>query len=150
MPFDHDLVEARLALHHIGTTDLPKLAWDALEAGFDGPATRRLAALHFPTYFQVREILPTILQEWRMTELPPEEAALRLARLRARQILQNNEDPLKHANDFWRLWVESDYCSALHDYGPLADDVYVARESGQADDQIRAWLLEKLKTLAAI
>jgi hypothetical protein len=150
MPFDHDLVEAQLALNHIGTTDMPKLAWDALEAGLDGPATRRLAALHSPTFFQLSEILPTLLQEWRMTELSPEDAALRLAKLRARQILQSNEDPLKHANDFWNLWMESDYCSALHDYGPLADDVHVARECGQTDDQIRGWLLEKLKALAGI
>jgi hypothetical protein len=150
MPFDHDLVEAQLALHHIGATDMPKLAWDALEVGLDGPATRRLAALHFPTYFQLRQILPAVMQEWRMTYLSPKDAAVRLAKFRARQILQNNEDPLKHTNDFWRLWVDSDYCSALHDYGPLADDVHVARESGQTDDQIRASVLVKLKALATI
>lgn len=149
MPFDHDLVEAQLALHHIGTTDMPKLAWDALEGGLDGPATRRLAALHFQTFFQIREILPNVMQEWRMTPLSLEDTTLRLAKLRARQILQSNEDPLKHSNDFWNLWMEADYCPALHEYGPLADDVNVARHGGQSDDEIRAWLLEKLKTLAA-
>jgi hypothetical protein len=150
MPFNHDLVEAQLALHHIGTTDMPKLAWDALEVGLDGPATRRLAALHFPTFFQIREILPNLLREWRMTEISPEDAALRLAKLRARQILQSNEDPLVHNYDFWNLWMESGYCRALHDFGPLADDVHVARECGQTDDEIRALLLEKLKALAAM
>jgi hypothetical protein len=137
MPFDHDLVEAQLALHRIGTTDMPKLAWDALEAGHDGPATRRPAALRFPTIFEFRQILPTITQEWRMTELSPEDAAVRLAKLHARQILEGNADPLKHANDFWNLWMESDCCCALHNYGPLADDVHVARECGQTDDKIR-------------
>jgi hypothetical protein len=150
MPFDHQLVEAQLALNRIGTIDMPKLAWEALEAGLDGPATRRLAALHFPTFFQVRELLPALLQEWRMTSLSPEDAALRLAKLRARQILECNEDPLKHANDFWNLWMESDYCAALDDYGPLADDVHVARSCGQTDDEIRAWLLERLKALATL
>ena len=58
IPFDHDLVEAQLALQRIGTTDMPKLAWDALEAGLDGPATRRLAALHIPTFFELNQILP--------------------------------------------------------------------------------------------
>jgi hypothetical protein len=150
MPFDHDLVEAQLALHHIGSTDMPKLAWDALEAGLDGPSTRRLAALNFPTFFQIREILPNLLREWSMTKLSPEDAALRLAKLRARQILQSNEDPLEQNYDFWNLWMESGYCRALHDFGPLADDVHVARECGRTDDEIRTLLLEKLKALAAM
>lgn len=150
MPFDHDLVEAQLALNRIGTTDMPKLAWDALEAGFDGPATRRLAALHLPTAFELREILPQLMQEWQMRSLSPEDAAVRLAKFRARQILQSNEDPLKHANDFCQMWADAGYCSALSEYGTLAEEVYVARLSGQADDQIRAWLLEKFNALASI
>jgi hypothetical protein len=74
MPVDPELVEAQLALNRIGTTDMPKLvypeprrAWDALEAGRDGAATRRLAALHFPTFFEVREIPPKVFDEWKLT-----------------------------------------------------------------------------------
>jgi hypothetical protein len=156
MPFDPELVEAQLALNRIGTTDMPKLvypeprrAWDALEAGLDGPATRRLAALEFPTFFQVREILLKILEEWHLKQIPKEQAALRLAKRRAREILQSNEDPLKHTSDFSQLWFESDYCAELSDYGELDEWVYVAHYSGQTDNQIRPWLLEKLKALAA-
>jgi hypothetical protein len=56
MFFDRKLLEEQVALkriHHI-----QKLAWDALEAGLDGPAIRRLAALEKPSslewmlYFQ--------------------------------------------------------------------------------------------------
>jgi hypothetical protein len=148
MPFDPELVEAQLALNRIGTTDMPKLAWEALEVGLDGPATRRLAALHFPTFFQVREILPKVLEEWHLKQIPKEQAALRLAKRRAREILQSNEDPLKHANDFFHLWVEADFCKELSDYGELEEEVYLARHSGQSDNQIRPWLLEKLKALA--
>ncbi len=118
-----------MALNRIGTTDLPKLAWDALEAGLDGPATRRLAALHFPTFFQVREILPKVLDEWNLQQIPKQQAALRLAKRRAREILQSNSDPLKHANDFNHLWVEAGYCAELADYGELSDEVYIARAS---------------------
>jgi hypothetical protein len=149
MPFDHELVEAQLALQRIGTTDMPKLAWEALEAGHDGPATRRLAALHFPTVFELREVLPKVMQEWGMAHLSREEAAVRLAKLRAREILRSGDDPLKHANDFLGLWVEANYCSELSEYGELAEEVYVAQVSGETDDQIRAWLVEKLKILAA-
>jgi hypothetical protein len=147
MPFDPELVEAQLALNRIGTTDMPKLAWDALEAGLDGPATRRLAALEFPTFFQVREILPKVLDEWHLKQIPKAEAALRLAKRRAREILQSNSDTLEHA-DFYHLWVESDDCAELAEYGELSEEVYLARDSGQTDNQIRAWLLEKLKSLA--
>jgi hypothetical protein len=89
------------------------------------------------------------MQEWGMSQLAPAQAALYLAKRRAREILQSNDDPLKHANDFWNLWLESDYCSELKEVGPLADDVHVARYSGQPDNKTRAWLLEKLKTLAS-
>jgi hypothetical protein len=155
MSFDPELVEAQLALNRIGTTDMPKLvypeprrAWDALEAGLDGPATRRLAALHFPTFFQVREILPKVLEEWHLKQIPKAEAALRLAKRRAREILQSNEDPLKHTSDFSQLWSESDYCAELGEYGPLDEEVYVARYCGRTEHEIRARLLEKLKALA--
>jgi hypothetical protein len=149
MPFDRELVEAQLALRRIGTTDMPKLAWDALEAGLDGLATRRLAALHRPTFFEVREILPKLLQEWGLEQLPPGQAALRLAKRRAREILQSNEDPLKHSGDFFLIWKEADYCREIADYGELADDVYISLEAGEPENEVRARLLEKLKSLAA-
>jgi hypothetical protein len=148
VPFDPELVEAQLALRRIGTTDMPKLAWEALEAGLDGPATRRLAALRFPTFFEVREILPKVMQEWQITQIPKGQAALRLAKRRAREILQSNDDPLKHADDFYQMWVEADYCRELEEYGELGEWVYIAQDSGETKDEIRPWLLEKLKALA--
>jgi hypothetical protein len=42
------------------------------------------------------------------------------------------------------------YCAELADYRELSDEVYRARDSGQTDNQIRPWLLEKLKALAAL
>jgi hypothetical protein len=147
MPFDRNLVEAQLALNLIGTTELPKLAWAALEAGLDGPATRRLAALRLPTIFEVRQVLPRVMQEWKIAGLPPEQAAVRLAKHRAREILQSNDDPLKHARDFEHMWQQADYCRELGDYGNLDDEIHLARYSGQTDDEIRIWLRAKLQAL---
>ena len=65
MAFEPRVVEARLALHLISATEMPRLAWDALEAGLDGPAIRRLAALEFPTFFQVQKILAQAMEEMR-------------------------------------------------------------------------------------
>ena len=55
MAFEPLAVEARLALNLIASTDMPALAWDAIEAGLDGPAIGRMAALEFPTFFEVQE-----------------------------------------------------------------------------------------------
>jgi hypothetical protein len=55
---------------------------DALEAGFDGPATLRLAVLERPTYFEVPEALPRVLQELGLAQITVGEAALRVANYR--------------------------------------------------------------------
>ena len=104
---------------------------EALLAGLDGPAIRRLAALEFPAFFQVREILAHATEEMRLTKLGKREAALQLAKLRAREILTTNSDPLKHLRDVEHLWVGADYCRELQDYGNLGEDVHVARCMGQ-------------------
>jgi hypothetical protein len=41
VPFDRDQIEAKHALDLIASADMPQIAWDALEANLDGPATRR-------------------------------------------------------------------------------------------------------------
>lgn len=128
---------------------MPKLAWDALEAGLEGPATRRLAALHFPNFFEVREILPKVLHEWGIRQLSREQAALQLAKRPAREILQSNEDPFKHSYDFFSLWVETDYSRELAEYAELAEEVSIAFDAGEPYDKVRGWFLAKLKALAA-
>ena len=148
MAFDPKVVEAQLALNLVSTTDMPKLAWDALEAGLDGPAIRRLAALEFPTAFQVREVLPSVVKEMHLAKIGEVEAALRLAKLRAQEILRSNSDPFKHLRDFEHLWIQAHYCRELQEYGNLDDEVYVARSMSQPEPEIRAWLMERLKKLA--
>lgn len=148
MPFDPRAIEAKLALNRISTVDMPKLACDALEAGLDGPAIRRLASLEFPTFFQIREVLPQAMNEMGLSSMRKEKAALRLAMLRAREILNSHADPFPHLADFAHLWSEADYCRELEDYGNLHDEVYIAKLSGQPEEEIRAWLLQRLNRLA--
>jgi hypothetical protein len=148
MAFEPKVVEAKLALGMIVTTDMPRMAWDALEAGYDGPGIRRLAALDFPTYFQVREVLPRVMEELGIAELTAGEAAHRLAKLRAQQILSSTDDALRHTGDFFHIWVEAGYCRELAGVGSLDDEVYVARSCGQSTAEIRAWMLERLRAMA--
>jgi hypothetical protein len=80
VPFDREQVEARLALNLIASADMPQIAIEALEAGLDGKATRRLAVLEKPTYFEVAEVLPLAMQELELAQIPIGEAAMRVAR----------------------------------------------------------------------
>jgi len=148
MPFDARAVEAKLALNLISSVDMPRLAWEALEAGLDGPAIRRIAALEFPTFFQIQEVLPKAMEEMHLVKLDKALAALQLAKLRAQEILRTGSDPLRHLRDFEHLYIEADYCRALRDYGNLDDEVYVAELMGQSEQEIRSWVMERLKKLA--
>jgi len=89
------------------------------------------------------------VKEMQLSEVGKGEAAFRLAKLRAQQILAASSDPLEHIRDFEHLWFECDYCEELQDYGNLDDDVYVARYMGKSEQEIRVWLIERLKKLAA-
>ena len=126
---------------------MPKVAWDALEAGLDGPGIRRLAALDSPTYFEVRDVLPRAMEEMGLGKLARCAAAVRLAKHQAKEILESGADPLKHARDFEHLWVIAGYPSELCSVGNLYDDVYIA-SGHQSDDTIRKWIVERLKEMA--
>lgn len=103
MPFDRELVEARMSLNLITADDMPKLAWDALESGLDGPATRRLAALVQPTWSQVEEVRANAMKEMNIAWLTAGDAGCRLAKRRAQEILQSEEDPLRYTREFEQL-----------------------------------------------
>jgi len=138
-----------LALNLIETTEMPRLAWDALEAGLDGPAIRRLAALEFPAFFQVRELLPRVMEEMHLTKLGGGEAALRLDKIRAQEVLRSNADVLRRVGDFPCYRVQADYRDELRDYGSLSEEAYVAHHIGQTEAEIRTWVLDKFKRLAS-
>jgi hypothetical protein len=150
MSFEPQKVEAQLALNRISTTDMPAIAWEALDAGMDGPAIRRLAALEFPTFFEVQRLLPSAMGEMNIAVLPKSKAAFRLAQLRAREILRTDADPFCQLRDFCILWRESDYCRELEEYGTLEDDVYVARCEGTPEAELRTWVLAQLNKLATV
>jgi hypothetical protein len=148
MPFDREQVEARLALNLIASADMPQVAIDALEAGLDGKAIRRLAVLENPTYFEVAEVLPLAMQELDLAQIPIGEAAVRVARKMAKEILKSGGDPLRHVRDFEALWTRSGYTSEISALGTLYDDVYIAKSSDRSDEEIRDWVRSILRDFA--
>jgi hypothetical protein len=145
VPFDKELIEAQLALDLISTAEMPKLAWDALEAGMDGPAIRRLAAFEKPTGFEVDEVLPRAIKEMQLSIPTPAHAARILMRQRALDILESGVDPLARTNDFLTIWFRSGYPSDLTLMGNLDDEVNIGRCKGQSEQELRDWVTKELK-----
>lgn len=114
-----------------------------MEAGLGGKYIRRLGALDSPTYFQVMEVLPQATQEMGLVKIDRGQAALRLAKRRAKEILESGEDPLRHTRDFERLWIDAGYPKELTAVGTLDDEVYIAR-GNQSDAKIREWIVRQL------
>jgi hypothetical protein len=148
MALNPQVVEAQLAVNRISPTEMPRPAWEAMEAGLDGPAIRRLAALEFPIFFQVQQVLPRAMKAMHLLNLDKTTAALRLAGMRAKEMLASNVDPLRHLRDFELLWIEAGYCRELSEVGSLADQVYVAPSCGEPEPKIHEWLMERLRSFA--
>jgi hypothetical protein len=145
MPFDAKMIEARLSLNLITPREMPKIAWDALEAGLDGPAIRRLAALEMPTWFEVNEVMPAAMLEMGVARISAGEGAAYIAYRRARGILDSSADPLKHTSEFERLWIASGYSSEIRELGTLDDDVHVSRLMKRNEQTIRENVTQTLK-----
>src|SRR5204862_3544696 len=146
VPFDRELIEAKLALTLIASADMPSIAWDAWEVGLDGPATTRLGALERPTYFEVSEVLPRVMKELGLSQISREEAALRIARRIAKEILESGDDPLKHLRDFESLWIRAGYPHEISGLGTLYDDAWIAQSTRQSDAEIRESIVSMLRS----
>lgn len=145
MIFDPRLVEAKIALQQIGFQEFPALAGDALEAGFDGPAIRRMAALVQPTGFETDELLHRFMLEAELAAISPFAACVRLAIQLATEILDRNLDALPYLGKFERWFMLADYPAEFQELGLLEEDAYVMKYSGSSEDEIRAWVLERLQ-----
>lgn len=143
MPFDRSLIEAHLAMELIASADMPKIAWDALEAGCDGPATRRLAALEKPTFFEVRDLLPRAVEEMGLKQIDIREAAIRIAKNLVAEILESGVDPVPRTRELEALWIRSGNCRELQEIGTLDDDVWLRKDMN--DKNIREVVTSVLK-----
>jgi hypothetical protein len=146
MPFDPRLIEAKIAMERIPSNEIPSIAWDALEAGLDGPAIKRLASLLSPTYFEVRDVLPDAMKEMGLAVITPLDAGIRLAKVLANELLQlSDEDLLCRGHTFEKLYVDLDYPRELQTIGFLDDEIYLARYMGSKDSEVAEMLRKLLK-----
>lgn len=146
MPFDPSIFEAEVALKLIPTEQLPTKAQQALEAGFDGPRTVRMAILDSKSYWEIEQVLPEMLNELGMTSLSPKEAAMRLATLHAKHLLETREDPISSLSRFHRLMQAGDYPDELQELGWLGDELDGCTGCYTADEQSE-FAIEALENL---
>lgn len=121
MAFDAEAFAAKIVLGELPAEAMPAAAQDAMEAGFDGPAIVRLAILEQPVASDVEPLLPQVFAELGVVRPTPADAALYLAKLRARQILDSGEDPLPSLNYFCRLAGAGGWPDEISELGWLED-----------------------------
>jgi hypothetical protein len=90
-------------------------------------------------------VLPRVMQELGLTQIPIGEAALRVANQIAGEILNSGDDPFRHIRDFESLWVRSAYADQIRSLGTLYDDVWIAQSTGRSDEETREWVKSILK-----
>lgn len=148
MTFDRESLEEQIALNMI--EPIQRLAWDALEAGLDGPNIRRLAAEDGNSHTLEKDaLLAKAMQEMHLVRLTEVEAAERRAKRRVKEILDSNSDPFTCLRELESLWIRvMGECSVeMTSLGILDDEVSILRNQGQSDDEIREWLITTLKSI---
>jgi hypothetical protein len=115
-------IERVIALWTLGKAhypDLPSVACDALELGFDGDAIRRLAVLDKPSYFQVGDLFQRAIAEMKISPPSKREAVIFLAREIAREILAGREEALNGAYKIFLLGYAADFPREIVIFGGL-------------------------------
>ncbi len=105
LPFSPRLIQARWVLYELPSEDLPRLAQDALESGYDGKNIRRMAGLMQPNRADLLPLMPGFLAEMGVAAtLSSDEAGRLLARLVAQGISEGQITPYEGARFIWKIF----------------------------------------------
>jgi hypothetical protein len=98
LPFSPQLVQAAWESGYLPSEDFPRIAEEALEAGFNGRCARRIAGLIRPTMSDLQPLMAGFLQELGVEpKLSRQEAGRLLARIVAESIVQGRIGPYEGA-----------------------------------------------------
>ena len=89
------------------------------------------------------------MQEMQLAKVTVDEGAYRMARRPAREILETGADPTRYTREFEQLCIRADWPQELSGFGALDDEVYIAREMGPPETEIRSWLIQRLNELVS-
>jgi hypothetical protein len=121
-PFNPDLFVAKWYCSKVLPEDMPQFAADALEAGYDGLALRRLAGLMRPTSRDVGDLFERVLREIGTVRVQSKEQALIfLSRLTAMDIVERRIEPLRGAEILANYAMALEYPYFIAEFVQLAD-----------------------------
>jgi len=123
-----DLVAAKWALGLVPSEALPRIAVDALEAGFDTPSLRRLAGELRPLLAETGPLFEEVLGELGVAIPDKSRAALVIAKSYAIQITEGSLSPYEGAREIWQIELAVE--GLMTELGPF---VYWASEWQEAD-----------------
>jgi hypothetical protein len=152
--FNPDLFVAKWYCSYVHEEDMPGFAADALEAGYDGPALRRLAGLMKPTAMDVGDLFQQSLSEIGTVKIrDAKQAAVLLARTTVRDIIEQKIDPIRgaiviaglvHTLDY------PDYLTPFLDLAELSDATYMGEYAPPRSQLIKDIIEQARKTLLHI
>jgi hypothetical protein len=149
MSFDPNLFVAKWYCSLIGPEDMPSFAADALEAGFDGPALRRLAGLVSPTSRDLGNLFDRALGEIGNVEIRSKEQGIfKLARILAGAILDGRVDPILGAQGLSHYAFRAGYPAGLAQFDQLAAELEWGNHS-RSRELICADIIAEAKKLIA-
>jgi hypothetical protein len=129
---DTKLVAARWYLNELSGEEMPGVAGQALELGYDGKNLRRLAGLANPTRRDVAELVDEALRELGVkAPITRQEAALWMATLVAGEIIEGRVEPYAGACRIW-LSYSADAPELKH-WSDLVTSYEVAVEAGDIE-----------------
>lgn len=147
MTFDPNLFVAKWYCSRLNPEDMPAFAVDALDAGFDGPALRRLAGLVKPTSYEVGDLFERTLGEIGIVEIrTKEQAVLKLAKMTAQAIVDEKLDAFTGAETLARYARDLDYPAFLVEFFALVDEP-ASGDYARSRAAVRADILAEAKKL---
>ncbi|HKV94947.1 MAG TPA: hypothetical protein VJW20_20545 [Candidatus Angelobacter sp.] len=128
---------------------MPQFAADALEAGYDGPALRRLAGLVRPTAGDVGSLFESALREIGTVKIQSEEQAhIFLSRQTAIDIVEGRIEPLRGAEILARHAMVLGYPAFIAEFLPLSEMPYWG-EYAPAHKKLAQDIVEQARLLIA-
>jgi hypothetical protein len=123
--FNPDLFVAKWYCSEVWSEELPAFAADALEAGYDGPALRRLGGLIKPTSEDIGDLFQRACDEIGTVKiLSQRQAVYWMSRVVATDIVEGRIDPVKGAGILAGYARLVDYAPVLAEFLELGDIPY--------------------------
>lgn len=157
LPFSPQLIQARWELGSLPIEEMPRLAQDALEHGYDGANTRRIAGLINPDQFDIQPLMAGFFAELGITTKPSrEQAAMALARFVAQAILEQRVGAYEGARFIWlnivnEMWPNqpSELDSFIGNASEYDDCVFYSQHPAEVRQKIEKDIIEDARKLVS-